>query len=80
VRGFVYDATGAAIVGAKVSVTNPSTGLKREVTTDAGWWLRIRGAQSRRVQTSSLKRRAFATYNVKQIVVNVAPPLVWTFT
>ncbi len=35
VHGFVYDSSHALVPGAKVSITNPATGYKRELTTDA---------------------------------------------
>src|SRR5277367_2534423 len=35
IRGFVYDTSHSIVPGAKVTISNPSTGYKREVTTDA---------------------------------------------
>jgi hypothetical protein len=35
IRGFVYDSTHSVVPNAKVTVSNPSTGYKREYTTDA---------------------------------------------
>src|ERR1700752_299339 len=35
IRGVVYDSSGALVTGAKVTISNPSTGYKRELTTDA---------------------------------------------
>jgi hypothetical protein len=35
IRGFVYDTSHSIVPGAKVTVSNPSTGYKREFTTDA---------------------------------------------
>jgi Carboxypeptidase regulatory-like domain len=35
IRGFVYDTTHSIVPGAKVTISNPSTGYKRELTTDA---------------------------------------------
>jgi hypothetical protein len=35
IRGVVYDSSGALVPGAKVTISNPSTGYKREFTTDA---------------------------------------------
>jgi Carboxypeptidase regulatory-like domain/TonB dependent receptor len=35
IRGVVYDSSGALVPGAKVTISNPSTGYKRELTTDA---------------------------------------------
>ena len=35
IRGFVYDTSHAIVPGAKVTISNPSTGYKRELTADA---------------------------------------------
>src|SRR5271154_6458311 len=35
IRGFVYDTSHSIVPGAKVTISNPSTGYKRELTTDA---------------------------------------------
>src|SRR5271156_64832 len=35
IRGFFYDTSHSIVPGAKVTISNPSTGYKREVTTDA---------------------------------------------
>jgi hypothetical protein len=35
IRGFVYDTSHSIVPGAKVTISNPSTGYKREITTDA---------------------------------------------
>jgi len=74
VHGFVYDASGAAIVGAKVSITNPSTGLKREVTTDADGGYTFEALNPGEFNLV-VEAPGFATYNVKQIVVNVGASL-----
>lgn len=74
VHGFVYDASGAAIVGAKVSITNPSTGLKREVTTEADGGYTFE-ALNPGAFNLVVEAPGFATYNVKQIVVNVGASL-----
>src|SRR6266403_6163615 len=74
VRGFVYDASGAAIVGAKVSITNPSTGLKREVSTDADGGYTFEALNPGEFNLV-VEAPGFATYNVKQIVVNVGASL-----
>jgi hypothetical protein len=34
IRGVVYDSSGSLVPGAKVTISNPSTGYKRELTTD----------------------------------------------
>jgi hypothetical protein len=35
IRGVVYDSSGSLVPGAKVTISNPSTGYKRELTTNA---------------------------------------------
>ncbi len=35
VHGFVYDSSHALVPGAKVTISNPQTGYKRDVTTDS---------------------------------------------
>src|SRR5580658_8612958 len=35
IRGFVYDTSHSIVPGAKVTISNPSTGYKREITADA---------------------------------------------
>jgi hypothetical protein len=35
IRGFVYDTSHSIVAGAKVTISNPSTGYKRELTADA---------------------------------------------
>lgn len=74
VHGFVYDTSGAAIVGAKVTITNPSTGLKREVSTDADGGYTFEALNPGEFNLV-VDAPGFATYNVKQIVVNVGGSL-----
>jgi Carboxypeptidase regulatory-like domain/TonB dependent receptor len=74
VHGFVYDTSGSAIVGAKVSITNPSTGLKREVSTDADGGYTFEALNPGEFNLV-VDAPGFATYNVKQIVVNVGGSL-----
>jgi len=71
--------SGAAIVGAKVSITNPSTGLKREVSTDADGGYTFEALNPGEFNLV-VEAPGFATYNVKQIVVNVGVLSLWTFT
>jgi len=70
VHGFVYDTSGSAIPGAKVTLTSSATGLKRELTTDAdggySFASLIPGDYTLVVESGS-----FATYTVKQVVVTI---------
>ncbi len=50
VHGFVYDSSHALVPGAKVSISNPSTGYKRELTTDASRAVCIRAIDSRNLR------------------------------
>lgn len=70
IHGFVYDASGAPIPGAKVTLTSGATGLTREFTTNAegGYDLEaiIPGEY-----TLVFEAPSFASYTVKQIVVTI---------
>jgi hypothetical protein len=70
VHGFVYDTSGSAIPGAKITLTNSATGLKRELTSgadgDYGFESLIPGDY-----TIVFESGNFATYTVKQIVVTI---------
>src|SRR5229473_8554978 len=70
VRGFVYDASGSAIPGAKVTLNSPATGLKRELSTNADGAYDFEsltpGEYTLVVESSN-----FAIYTVKQIVVTI---------
>src|SRR5580704_13584812 len=70
IHGFVYDTSGSAIPGAKVTLTSSATGLKRELTTDAdggySFASLIPGDYTLVVESGS-----FATYTVKQVVVTI---------
>jgi hypothetical protein len=70
VHGFVYDTSGSAIPGAKVTLTSSATGLKRDTTTNAD------GAYDFEAlipgeYTLVFESGNFATYTVKQIVVTI---------
>jgi len=70
VHGFVYDASGSAIPGVKVTLTSPATGLKREITTNAD------GGYDFEALTPGqyilvFESGNFATYTVKQIVITI---------
>src|SRR5882724_2753385 len=70
VHGFVYDASGSAIPGVKVTLTSPATGLKREITTNAD------GGYDFEALTPGqyilvFESENFATYTVKQIVITI---------
>jgi len=70
IHGFVYDTSGSAIPGAKVTLTNPATGLKRELTTNAEGFYDFE-ALTPGEYNLVFESGNFATYTVKQIVVNV---------
>src|SRR6267378_6510090 len=74
VRGFVYDASGAAIPGAKVTLNSPATGLKRELTTNADGGYDFESLTPGEY-TLVVESPSFATYTVKQLVVNVGASL-----
>jgi carboxypeptidase family protein/TonB-dependent receptor-like protein len=70
VHGFVYDTSGSAIPGVKVVLTNPATGLKRELTTNAEGGYDFE-ALTPGEYTLVFETGNFATYNVKQIVITI---------
>jgi hypothetical protein len=70
IHGFVYDTSGSAIPGAKVTLTSSATGLKRDTTTNAD------GAYDFEAlipgeYTLVFESGNFATYTVKQVVVTI---------
>jgi Carboxypeptidase regulatory-like domain/TonB dependent receptor-like, beta-barrel len=70
VHGFVYDTSGSAIPGAKVTLTSSATGLKRDTSTNAD------GAYDFEAlipgeYTLVFESGNFATYTVKQIIVTI---------
>lgn len=74
IRGFVYDATGAAVPGAKVTLTISATGLKRDLTTNADGGYDFESLTPGEY-TLVFEAPGFATYTVKQIVVSVGSSL-----
>jgi hypothetical protein len=70
VHGFVYDTSGSAIPGVKVTLTSPSTGLSRDLTTDADGGYDFE-ALTPGQYTLVFESGNFATYTVKQIVVTI---------
>jgi hypothetical protein len=74
VHGTVYDASRAVIANAKVTLTNPSTGFRREMTTtgDGGYDFE---AVSPGEYTLVAEAQGFAVTTVKGIVVNVGASL-----
>jgi hypothetical protein len=70
VRGFVYDSSGSAIPGAKVTLTNLATGLTRELTTNAEGGYDFE-ALTPGQYTLVFESGNFATYTVKPVVINV---------
>jgi hypothetical protein len=70
VRGFVYDSSGSAIPGAKVTLTNLANGLTRELTTNAEGGYDFE-ALTPGQYTLIFESGNFATYTVKPVVINV---------
>ena len=70
VHGFVYDASESAIAGAKVTLVSAATGLKRELTTNAEGFYSFE-AVTPGEYTLTVEAPNFATYTVKQLIVNV---------
>jgi hypothetical protein len=70
IRGTVYDATKSAIPGAKLTLTQGSTGLKRELTSNELGAYTF-DAVTPGEYTLVVEAPSFATYTVKDIVVNV---------
>jgi hypothetical protein len=74
IHGFVYDTSGSAVPGVKVTLSNSSIGLKRELTSDEN------GAYTFEAlipgeYTVAFESPAFNTYTVKQIVVTIGSSL-----
>jgi hypothetical protein len=70
ISGTVYDASHAGVPGAKVALTNPSTGIRRELTTQADGSYDFENV-SPGEYTLTVEAANFATTAVKQVVVNV---------
>jgi carboxypeptidase family protein len=74
IHGFVYDASGSAVPGVKITLTSSATGLKRELTSDEN------GAYDFQAlipgeYTIVFESPAFNTYTVKQINVTIGSSL-----
>jgi hypothetical protein len=74
IRGFVYDASGSAVPGVKVTLTSPATGLKRDLTTDANGAYAFESLIPGQYNIS-FESPNFASYTVKQIAVTVGSSL-----
>lgn len=70
VHGFVYDTSGSAIPGAKVTLKSPATGLTRELTSNADGAYDFE-ALTPGEYTLVVESSNFATYTVKQVVVTI---------
>src|SRR5215469_12261124 len=70
IRGTVYDASKSAIPGAKLTLTQTSTSLKREVTSNELGAYTFDGVTPGEY-ILVVEAPSFATYTVKNIVVNV---------
>src|SRR5215475_9461238 len=74
IHGFVYDTSGSAVPGVKITLTSSATGLKRELTSDEN------GAYDFEAlipgeYTVAFESAAFNTYTVKGIKVSVGSSL-----
>src|SRR5215475_7551349 len=74
IHGFVYDASGSAVPGVKVTLTSSATGLKRDLTTDENGAYDF-AALTPGEYTISFESPAFNTYTVKQIIVTIGSSL-----
>jgi len=74
IHGFVYDASGSAVPGVKVTLTSTATGLKRELTTDANGIYAFESLIPGEY-TISFESPNFASYTVKQIAVTIGSSL-----
>ena len=70
VHGFVYDTSGSAIPGVKVVLTNPATGLKRELSTNAEGGYDFE-ALTPGQYTLVFESGNFATYTIKEIGITI---------
>src|SRR5580704_16364448 len=70
VRGTVFDVSKSAIAGAKLTITNDGTGLKREYSSDENGAYTFDSLQPG-TYTLVVEAPGFATYTVKQITVNI---------
>ena len=74
IHGFVYDTSGSAVPGVKVTLTNSSIGLKRELTSDENGAYTFEALMPGEY-TVAFESPAFNTYTVKQIVVTIGASL-----
>lgn len=70
IRGTVYDVSKSAIPGAKLTLTQTSTGLKRQITSNENGAYAFDGVTPGQY-TLVVEAANFATYTVKDITVNV---------
>src|ERR1700730_7315662 len=74
IHGFVYDVSGSAVPGVKVTLTNPLTGLTRELMTDENGAYDFE-ALTPSEYTVTFESPSFNTYTVKKIVVAIGSSL-----
>jgi hypothetical protein len=74
VRGTVLDSSKSAIAGAKLTISNDGTGLKREYSSDENGAYTFDSLQPGSY-TMVVEAPGFATYTVKQITVNIGASL-----
>jgi len=70
IRGTIYDVSKASIPGAKLTLTSTATGLKREFTTNENGAYAFEAVTPGQY-TLVVEAPNFATYTVKDIIVNV---------
>jgi hypothetical protein len=79
IRGFVYDSSHALVPNAKVTIFNPSTGYKREVTTDSsgsyGFLQLLPG-----VYQLNAEAQGFAAIDITDVVVDIGASLSFDIT
>ncbi|HKH98616.1 MAG TPA: carboxypeptidase regulatory-like domain-containing protein [Candidatus Sulfotelmatobacter sp.] len=68
--GTVADGTGAAVVGAQVSVSNPSTGLRRKATSNSDGNYLVAGLDAGRYDIT-IAAPGFRTFVAKQLILRV---------
>ncbi len=70
IGGTVTDPTGAAIVGASVTVTNSGTGLEQKTTSDDTGYFRV-GKLQPASYTVKVEATGFAAYTIEKVIVEI---------
>jgi hypothetical protein len=79
IRGTAKDVTGAIVPNATVTVTNPQTGLRRSVTTDAAGGYQVTGLPPASYEVTAASS-GFATVVSKGVVVGIGQTMQDNFT